>query len=280
MNRPPVVPGAMSAQPKKAFGQHFLVSTHHARRIAEAIPAGRTEPVLEIGAGRGALSVFLQKRFPSFHVLEMDRDLIPALRQNLGEGPWTLHHGNVLDFDFKSIGFPLHVAGNLPYNIAALIIKRVLLCGGRIASATFMVQREVAERIVAQPHSKRMGYLSVFCQFFGKPKILFHVPPGAFSPRPDVESSVFQLVIDPDVEKKLEAGRWPEFFAFADKGFSQRRKMMVNSLSKTCPKALVLSCLGDTGISATARAEDLSVEEWVRLFRRVCDVLDHRFLAY
>jgi 16S rRNA (adenine1518-N6/adenine1519-N6)-dimethyltransferase len=253
--------------PKKKFGQNFLTSPGFAKKIADSIPAGHGETVLEIGAGRGALSIHLLERFHGLlHLVEMDRDMVPALNEKLGTGGWVLHQCDILDFEFKQFNEPVHVVGNLPYNIAALIIKKVLLCGDLIKSCTFMVQREVASRIVSGPHSKEAGFLSVFCQFFGKPEILFHVPPGAFFPKPKVDSSVFRIAKYPELSIKIPREQWKDFFLFVDRGFSQRRKMVVNSLAGTGVKTEISEGLIKAGIPVTARAEDIPMDKWIDFF--------------
>ena len=141
----------LSVRPKKYLGQHFLTSEFFAREIVDAIPAGPGERVLEIGPGRGALSIFLKERFPEVHLVEIDKDAINHLKEKLGHGVFTIHEADVLEFNFEKVGFPIHVVGNLPYVIGALIIKKTLLLGAAIRSFTFMVQREVAERIVSGP---------------------------------------------------------------------------------------------------------------------------------
>ena len=257
--------------PKKALGQHFLTAPSFARRIAEAIPAGPEDNLLEIGPGCGALSVFLKDRFPCFHLVELDRDVIERLRLKLGQGSYTIHIHDILDFDFSIPGFPLHVVGNLPYSIGAMIIRKTLLYGNNILSCTFMVQREVAERIVSPPHVKTNGFLSIFCQFFGKPKIHFHVPPGAFFPPPSVDSSVFQIVIDPDLESKLPAGLREDFFAFVSRGFSMRRKQLPKILGESgsggITKERYAAFLDKMGLPVTSRPEDLGIDEWLELYR-------------
>ena len=259
--------------PKKHLGQHFLTAPSFAKRIADAVPALGGENVLEIGPGRGALSVYLLERFPFMHLVEIDADSIDTLKNKLGTGDYRIHNEDVMDFDFSMAGFPLHVVGNLPYNIGALIIKKSLLEAPRVASCTFMVQREVAARIVSGPRSKQNGFLSIFCQFFGEAKLLFHVPPGAFFPRPNVDSSVFQIIIDKDIEKKLPRKQWKDFFAFADSGFSMRRKQLAKVLSVRygCDKSYYCGALSDMGIDAAARPEELGVGEWLRLYGRVRD---------
>jgi 16S rRNA (adenine1518-N6/adenine1519-N6)-dimethyltransferase len=256
-------------RPKKHLGQHFLTAPTYANRISEAVPASETDHVLEIGPGQGALSVFLKKRFPEFHLVEIDSEAIVKLNEKIGTGKFCIHHSDVMAFDFEKAGFPLHVVGNLPYSIGAMIIKKTLLYGNNIRSCTFMVQKEVAERIVSGPHSKQNGFLAIFCGFFGKPKLLFHVPPGAFFPRPNVDSSVFQINIEPDLTKKLDRTKWGAYFSFVSKGFSMRRKMLVNVLGETPAMRLKYGAhLESLGIKSTVRPEDLDCNEWLELYKK------------
>jgi 16S rRNA (adenine1518-N6/adenine1519-N6)-dimethyltransferase len=252
--------------PKKHFGQHFLTNPYYGRRIALAVPAKSDECIVEIGPGTGALSVFLKERFPSFHCIERDPDVIPALRQKLGQGSYAIHEGNALDFDLAQVENPCHVVGNLPYSVGAIIIKKFFLEAGNVASATFMVQQEVARRIVAGPHSKTRGYLSVFCQFFGTPKLLFTVPAGAFFPRPKVTSAVFQIVFESTCYSRILRMDWKRFFLFVSAGFSMRRKKLANSLEPS-QGAKVSGAIAQVGLDANCRAEDLSVESWIALFK-------------
>ncbi|HEX7510659.1 MAG TPA: 16S rRNA (adenine(1518)-N(6)/adenine(1519)-N(6))-dimethyltransferase RsmA [Chitinivibrionales bacterium] len=254
-------------RPKKKLGQHFLTAPSYARKIALAIPAKPDDHILEIGPGKGALSVHLKERFPRLNLVELDGDVIAELTVKLGEGEWVLHTCDVMKFDFLKVGVPLHVAGNLPYSIGALIIKKTLLYAEAIASCTFMVQREVAERISAPAHTKRNGFLSIFCQFFGNPRILFHIPAGAFFPKPKVESSVFQLIVRTDLRERLAPAVWNDFFKFVDRGFKMRRKTLVNVLGRNGSKEAYSEALRRLGIGVMARPEDLSVEEWLALYR-------------
>ncbi|HON09890.1 MAG TPA: 16S rRNA (adenine(1518)-N(6)/adenine(1519)-N(6))-dimethyltransferase RsmA [Chitinispirillaceae bacterium] len=256
-------------RPKKHLGQHFLTSTRYAERIAESVPAGSGENVLEIGPGQGALSVYLKKRFPDFHLVEVDPEAVERLREKLGEGRHVIHNQDIMEFDYSTAGFPLHVVGNLPYSIAALILKKTLYYGNDILSCTFMVQREVAERIASGPHSKTNGFLTIFCAFFGTPRILFHVPPGAFFPRPNVDSTVFQIIIDEDLETKLERDNWESFFAFVSRGFSQRRKTLAKVLGDDqISKQDYHRIFVESGIDPLSRPEDLDVNLWLKLFRK------------
>ncbi|MDR0331738.1 MAG: 16S rRNA (adenine(1518)-N(6)/adenine(1519)-N(6))-dimethyltransferase RsmA [Chitinispirillales bacterium] len=256
--------------PKKSLGQHFLTAPSFAKRIAAAVPAQEGDNVLEIGPGRGALSVHLLDRFPRMRFVEVDAGAVGILRDKLGGGDYCIHNEDVMAFDFSKAGFPLHVAGNLPYNIGALIIKKALMEAPRVLSCTFMVQKEVAARIVSGPHSKQNGFLSIFCQFFGEAKPLFSVPPGAFFPRPNVDSSVFQIIVDKNVEDKLQRGLWDDFFSFVDSGFSMRRKQLAKALSLKYgrDKGYYRAALEGMGLDAASRPEDLGVNEWLGLYGR------------
>jgi len=257
--------------PKKYLGQHFLTAPAFAKRIAAAVPAHAGENVLEIGPGRGALSIHLLERFPALHLVEVDRDAISIFKEKLGEGEYSIHNEDVMKFDFSVAGFPQHVVGNLPYNIGALIIKKTLLYTPGILSCTFMVQREVAERIVSGAHSKQNGFLSIFCQFFGSAKLLFHVPPGAFFPRPNVDSSVFQIIVDKDTDRKLDPSLRNSFFSFVDSGFSMRRKQLAKVLSIKYGRDKLFYCdkLTETGLNEASRPEDLDVNNWLNLYKRI-----------
>jgi 16S rRNA (adenine1518-N6/adenine1519-N6)-dimethyltransferase len=256
--------------PKKQLGQHFLTAVSYAERIAKSVGACQDEHVLEIGPGKGALSIHLKNLYPFFHCVEIDADLIAGLSRKLGAGTWTLHHCDALTFDFAKAGFPLHVVGNLPYSIGAMIIRKALSYGENILSCTFMVQREVAQRIAAKPHSRQMGFLSIFCQFFGTPKILFTVPPGAFFPKPAVDSAVIRLVVDKNLEGKLPSRLWEDFFGFVDRGFRMRRKMLVNVLGHNGGRERYAGILAQMENGARARAEDLGPNEWLELYKKSC----------
>ncbi len=255
-------------RPKKSLGQNFLTAPYYAEKIASSLPVTDAAPLLEIGPGQGALSLLLKNSYSNFHLVEKDRELIPLLQKKLGAGTWSLHQGDILTFDLSPLGAPLHVVGNLPYNIASLIIKKVLLSAPQVASITFMVQREVAERIVATPNSKTIGFISIFCQFFGTPKILFHVPNGAFFPKPKIESSVFQLVVEDDMGSALDRGEWEDFFALVSRGFAMRRKMLAKVLSwKKENKEVYRDLLLTLGLDTKVRAENLTVENWIALYK-------------
>lgn len=259
-------------RPKKKFGQNFLNSPYYAKKIASLVKASDDSSVVEIGPGTGAVSRYLNAVYPRFHLIEMDHDVIPHLKKNLGPGEWTLHVDNILDFELNKLGSPLHIVGNLPYNIAAMIIKKTLLHCPDTASITFTVQREVAERIIAKPHTKQNSYLSIFCQFFGTPKIAFHLPPGVFFPKPNVDSSVFQLFCNSTGIKSLPKEDWNNFFDFVSRGFSKRRKTLANTLSwNSNLKSVYEECITVHTKNPKARPEDLPVQTWLDLYHSVKD---------
>lgn len=258
-----------SRAPKKHLGQHFLTAPAYASRIAQSVPASPGETVVEIGPGTGALTYHLVSRFPRLICVEKDPDVVPRLREKIGPGAYQIHQADARTFDFSSLGSSMHFAGNLPYGIAAIIIRRVLTLGACVRSCTFMVQREVAERIVASPHSKRNGFLSIFCQFFGTPRILFHVPPGAFFPRPNVDSSVFQIVMGQDPAERLDPAHWEPLFELVDHGYSMRRKKLSKVLKANAGAADYEAAMARAELEPMARAEDLAVSDWIRLYREV-----------
>jgi 16S rRNA (adenine1518-N6/adenine1519-N6)-dimethyltransferase len=256
-------------RPKKHLGQHFLAAPAYAEKIAEAVPAAADDHVLEIGPGLGALTTFLIRRFPGLHCVEVDGDVIERLKEKLGEGHYTVHEADALSFDFGRAGFPLHVVGNLPYAKAALVIKKTLLYGNAVRSFTFMVQREVAERIVSLPHRKTNGFLTIFCQYFAAPAILFHVPAGAFFPRPNVDSSVVLMAIPLEQEQRLTPEDRDAFFSFVSRGFSKRRKKVSNALGGTVEeRRRCESLLRGMGLNPLSRPEDLGIKEWLGLYHR------------
>ena len=253
-------------KPKRKFGQNFLTETYYAEKIANTVVA--TEgTVVEIGPGKGALSVYLKNLHKNFFMIEMDSEIIPILEEKLGEGDWDIYQGSALDFDYTTLKSPLNVIGNLPYNTAAHIIKKVLLNSPDTASINFMVQREVAERICANPGGKKIGFLSIFCSYFGNPKILFHVPRGAFSPKPNVESSVFTLTVNSEFITRLPKTEWLDFFAFVSQGYSMRRKVLSKVLAwKGENRPAIIKNIESLGLKSTVRAEELAVADWIRLF--------------
>lgn len=259
--------------PKKKFGQNFLTVPYYIEKIVDAVPAEDGDVVVEIGPGKGALSRYLVKRDFDYTMVEMDSDVIPILKEELGDREYRIVNGDATEFDYSELGDSYHAVGNLPYNVASHIIKRMLFTVPYLQSGTFMVQKEVAERICATPGGKDIGFLTILCQFFGKTQKLFDVPPGAFFPKPKVVSSVFRIDIDAECYGRLDRNEWSSFFEFVSVGYSMRRKKLSNSIARFANgKSEVEALMESVGIQASIRPEGLSVEDWVKLYKAIKEV--------
>ena len=248
---------------KKALGQHFLHESAYIERIVDAVAPRPGDRLVEIGPGQGALTLPLLERHGALTVIEFDRDLIaPLTRAASGHGELEVIHRDVLEVDFgalKGAGAPLRLVGNLPYNISSPILFHVLDHAAAIADMHFMLQKEVVDRMAAAPGSKAYGRLSVMLQAACVVVPLFTVPPGAFRPPPKVDSAVVRLAPRPPGEAGIDdPGR---FSAVVRAAFGQRRKTLRNALSGLCDEAAFAAA----GIDPGARAERLSVAEFVRL---------------
>lgn len=249
--------------PRKRFGQHFLHDQEMISRIVAAIAPKDTEHLVEIGPGQGALTLPVLKLIQHMDAVELDRDLVPVLAQRaLGVGDLQIHQHDVLNFDFASLqadARPLRVFGNLPYNISSPLIFHLLEYAAIISDMTFMLQKEVAERMAAAVDTREYGRLSVMVQYHCQVDLLFHVPPESFTPPPKVDSSIIRLV--PYKQYPVRAKDDECFARVVKQAFSQRRKTLRNSM-----KTLV----GDefwarVSVSSQARAEDLTVKDFVEL---------------
>jgi 16S rRNA (adenine1518-N6/adenine1519-N6)-dimethyltransferase len=255
---------------KSKLGQNFLIDPQAAERIANACGdlAGRT--VVEIGPGRGAITGALAARAKQVIAIELDRGLAAELRRRFTSEQVTLVEQDVLDFDFAAAaersGGRLGVAGNLPYYITSPILLKLAASHAALATAVLMVQREVADRLVAAPGSREYGLLSVTTQMYGPFERLFSLPPQAFSPPPEVHSTVIRWRFAP---RFAELGV-PEdhFLAFVRQAFAQKRKTLANNLRAAgiAPEAAA-HAMEQAGIEPRARAETLSLEAFAALFR-------------
>ena len=248
---------------RKRFGQNFLVDQQVIADIVNAVAPKRDDCVVEIGPGLGALTDPLLQRLDHLHVVEIDRDIIARLRPRYSPDRLTIHSGDALDFDFSSLvdqsGRKLHVVGNLPYNISTPLLFHLAGFADCVYDMHFMLQKEVVERLVAEPGSSDFGRLSVMLQYRFVIDWLLDVPPECFTPAPKVDSAVVRLIPRPPDE--LSARDEARFAAVVAAAFAQRRKMLRNNLK---------GILGDAGfaqlgIAPTARAEELSVDDYVRI---------------
>ena len=250
---------------RKRFGQNFLVSDGVIAKIIDAVAPRAGDTVVEIGPGLGALTEPLLERIDHLDVVEIDRDLIARLRERFPPERLAIHEGDALDFDFSSLGGPgrLKIVGNLPYNISSPLLFHLVRFAPLVYDMHFMLQREVVDRMVAEPGSKEFGRLSVMLQYHFHMERLFVVPPGAFNPPPKVDSAIVRMIpvdfakLGPD-----SVADDPDIFArVVTTAFSQRRKMLRNNLRGLVTESRLVTL----GIAPTSRAEDISVADYVRL---------------
>lgn len=244
---------------RKRFGQNFLVDSGIISAIVSAINPQRSDAVVEIGPGLGAITEPLLQRVDHLHVVEIDRDLIARLKIQHSPERMTIHEGDALAFDFASIGQRLRLVGNLPYNISSPILFHALDHAAVIREMVFMLQKEVVDRMAAGPGSKVYGRLGVMLQAWCQVQPLFVVPPGAFRPPPKVDSAVVRLVPrDPATIGIADRARFAEVVRAA---FGQRRKTLRNALHGVCgPEQFEAA-----GVSPDARAEQIGVAAFIAL---------------
>jgi 16S rRNA (adenine1518-N6/adenine1519-N6)-dimethyltransferase len=253
--------------PRKRLGQNFLRDRSYLRRIVDAAEVQATDEVLEIGAGTGVLTRALVERARRVIALELDDSLFTLLQHDLADIPnLDIRHGNALDFDPSAhFSGSYKLVGNIPYYITGPLVRRYLEIKPQPAILVFMVQREVAERIVAQPGN--LSVLGVSVQFYAAASIVARVPAGAFYPVPKVDSAILKLV-----PKAGPLGGEPDaFFRVVKAGFSMRRKQLGNSIAAglNLPRAAAHALLTAASIDEKRRAETLSIEEWITLTKVV-----------
>jgi 16S rRNA (adenine1518-N6/adenine1519-N6)-dimethyltransferase len=245
----------------RRLGQHFLTNSNILERIAVAACPEPADLVIEIGPGKGSLTQHLLKHAARVVAIEIDTILVHYLQQKFkDEARLTIVNQDVLKANLGDWG-PAVIAGNLPYYITSPILEKVFASGKAWTRAAFLVQKEVAERITAQPGSRDYGYLSVQTQSNARAKILFGVGRGAFHPPPKVESAVFSLErIEPPVEDL------PAFLRFASVAFRHKRKTLRNNLLEGFPRERVEAL--DIG---SKRAEQLAIPELARIWKRLIE---------
>lgn len=266
----PIVPSPN--RPK--LGQHFLTDSRYRRRIVDALDLCPDDLVIEIGAGRGAMTDLLAGRARQVVAIELDRALSARLRENFwGEPRLEIVQGDILATDIEAICRRYHsdrcfVFGNLPYYITSPILERMRTHRRSIRAMALLVQREVADRIVAGPGSRDYGFLSVFVQLFSKPRLLFAVPPGAFSPPPQVHSALVEFQIEPS---RLHWTKEAQdlFLNFVKRCFARKRKNLLNNLAGMAARAKLEVVLKELNLPATVRAEEMTIEQFAALHARI-----------
>jgi 16S rRNA (adenine1518-N6/adenine1519-N6)-dimethyltransferase len=241
---------------RKRFGQHFLHDRGVISRIIAAVAPAPGERLVEVGPGRGALTWDLLERARSLDVIEIDRDLAQDLQQDArAQSGLRVHVQSVLDTDFATLrgdGAPLRIVGNLPYNISTPLLFRLLAQQGAIADMHFMLQKEVVDRITAQPATKEYGRLTVMVAAAAQAEALFDVGPGAFSPHPKVWSAIVRL--RPAAAPRFDIGDAGVLRSLVTTAFSQRRKTLRNGLRTLLTAQQIEEC----GIDPQLRPETLT----------------------
>lgn len=248
-------------RPKKHLGQHFLTDPGIAERIVNSLETA-SRPVLEIGPGKGILTkILIEKDFPELQVIEIDIEAVEYLKITFPELTDRIIHADFLKFAIdQTFSENISIIGNFPYNISSQILFKVLEFRSQVNEVVGMFQKEVAERVISPPGSKKYGILSVLVQAFYETELLFTVHEGSFYPPPKVKSAVIRLrrnnVGQLDCSEKL-------FFEVVKTAFNQRRKTLRNALRRfqlddVAPPHLI-----------GQRAEQLSVEEFVDLTKSI-----------
>jgi 16S rRNA (adenine1518-N6/adenine1519-N6)-dimethyltransferase len=245
--------------PKKRFGQHFLKDPNTARIVASGVT--EDDVVLEVGPGRGFLTAFLAERADLVHAVELDPDVLPSLREAVGERDNVrIHEGDALRFDYSGLDpAPNKLAANLPYNIASPLVLRLLEEVETLRTLRFMVQLEVARRMAAERGSKDYAAYAVLAQLLARVSISHRVPPTVFDPPPRVHSAVVEM------ECREPLNDYQGIKRVVLSAFRSRRKRLVNNLPEPArgPAPRVLDSLG---YGPNARAEELAPEDFVALY--------------
>jgi 16S rRNA (adenine1518-N6/adenine1519-N6)-dimethyltransferase len=287
----PKVVSTRRPQHKPKLGQHFLTSDSFAGQIVDALGDASQNTVLEIGPGRGVLTSLLARRVRRLIAVELDRVLAAQLRLKFGMFPNVeVIEADILSIDFDSLfgpkpglsrpGIqlkpdPVKVIGNLPYFITSDILLRLFDFSKYFETIVILVQREVADRIAAEPGSRDYGLLSATTQLYARVEKLFTLPPGAFAPPPKVHSTALRLTMAPrqqelglDGDGSSKDGRIEDsFIEFLKLSFGQKRKTLWNNLKSAYPEPHLRAALAEARVKPAARAETLSLEESAALFR-------------
>ena len=259
----------------KSLGQNFLIDDSVPRDIVAGADVNKEDLAIEIGPGVGTLTAQLLKTAKRVVAIELDNDLIPILEQELGDNPnFTLIHNDALKVDFNEVigdEKSVKLVANLPYYVTTPIIVKLLKEGYNFKSLTIMIQKEVAERIDAEPNCKEYGALSLMVQYYCNTKIIRRVPPSCFIPRPKVDSIVIRLdkLSEPRVNVKDEK----LMFDIIRNSFNMRRKTLWNGVKFLgLPKESLENAFEKAGIDPKRRGETLSLQEFAKLSDAVYNI--------
>lgn len=266
MDHPKHILSRHGIQAKKSLGQNFLHDDALLSAIVSAAFVAPGDAVLEIGAGLGALTQHLAQVAARVVAVELDQRLLPILQAQVGTVPNVeVVHGDILELDPRTWfgDSPYKVVANVPYYITGAILEHLLGGEAKPQTMAITVQKEVAERITAEPGD--MTLLSVSVQFYGRVEIVRQISAGAFWPRPDVDSAILRFLLHPAAH--LSPAEESRFFSLVRTGFSQKRKQLQKNLrALSFERKDTVAMLKSAGIDPRRRAETLSIEEWLRLF--------------
>ena len=248
-------------RPKKKWGQNFLRNRGAVARIVEAVQPEAGEVIVEIGPGEGILTEGLAAMANELLAIEIDPELVATLRDRFGDR-LTLRCEDALETALP--GRPFRAVGNLPYNAGTPILRR-MIADPHCRRAVFMLQKEVADRLVARPGDEAYGYLTLYTQLFAKARILLTLEPMSFYPPPKVRSSV--VILDPDRKPFLS----DQLLGLISVAFRMRRKKLVNNLSgwQGLQRAGIEAAISESGFTATVRAEEMSLEAFAALLPKL-----------
>ena len=257
----------MAHKARKRFGQNFLHDQMVIQKIVNSINPRQGDRIVEIGPGEGALTELVLDKIGTMDVVELDRDLIPLLKIRfvMNDG-LTIHQADALKFEFCQLQQDekkIRIIGNLPYNISTPLLFHLFDSNHCIQDMHFMLQKEVVDRIVATPGIKNYGRLSVMLQTYCTTQALFDVPPHAFEPPPKVNSAILRLLPRPQCDEQID--NFSHYEKLVRQAFSQRRKTLRNTLKETCNTEQI----EQAGLSPTQRAEELSVSDFVNLYKTI-----------
>ncbi len=248
--------------PKKRFGQNFLTDANVLHEIIRAIAPSPEDLMVEIGPGQGAMTQLLLASLHQLQVVELDRDLVTLLQKKFSADKLLIHSGDALQFDFASLCTDerrLHIVGNLPYNISTPLLFHLAQFAPKVIDQHFMLQKEVVERMVAEPGGRDYGRLSVMLQWRYRMELLFIVPPTAFDPPPKVDSAIVRMI---PIAQPLECQQ-TKLEQVVTKAFSQRRKVIRNCVAGLFTETQLM----DAGIDPQSRPETVPLEQYVNLAR-------------
>lgn len=257
---------SLGVKARKSLSQNFLIDGNILRKIVSTAGVTADDLVIEIGPGPGALTEFLLETGAKVVAIEKDRVFAKALERLNRDNRLKIYEADALDFDLTpifSLSSSINVVANLPYQLTSPLLGKLAPLAPHVKSLTVMVQKEVADRLIAKAGSPEYSSLSVFIQLYAKAKLCFSVEPTCFYPRPNVRSAVVHLQLHrPPADLDEDS-----FIHFVRTAFGKRRKMLRASLRSLFPPEAVTAALNSLNLEEDARPETLSLDELIRLFR-------------